>query len=260
MLHLLAKKLIEARQQRLDEFETAIVQQLQETDISGRNLREAIKPQAGGMSAASFYQRMAGLEERGIVEGRWEHIKVGDIPCRQRWYHYTKAPSHADMPAAADTLLEAAEAVLPELRVQELQTGLSELRKEIKRLDSEGLKCSNKCLLAMQAFGMLGFAVGIFGGLGLMVYQNTKLAGISGEILDTNTSIALTLGITAGFTIIGILAGRARGRSVRKELKSLVEERKEKSAQLGEYPDEMLTRAELKIKRKLLAERGLSQQ
>ena len=60
-------------------------------DRSGSRIRELMAEHGVKRTLAAFYQLMARLERDGLVEGRYQQVKVGDQHVTERWYRLTAA-------------------------------------------------------------------------------------------------------------------------------------------------------------------------
>lgn len=59
--------------------------------ISGRELRDLLRARGFRLSLPSFYQFMAGLEDKGLVRGEYRYETIDGTPVRQRWYRHVAA-------------------------------------------------------------------------------------------------------------------------------------------------------------------------
>ncbi len=60
-------------------------------ECSGREIRSQLGDKGVKMSAPSFYQNMARMEDAGLVDGHYEQKVVEGQASRERWYEITQA-------------------------------------------------------------------------------------------------------------------------------------------------------------------------
>jgi DNA-binding PadR family transcriptional regulator len=70
----------------LTHLQFLILSTLVENDRSGRDVRAALETFGAARTAAAFYQKMARLEQAGLVDGWYEQTVVGDQAVTERRY------------------------------------------------------------------------------------------------------------------------------------------------------------------------------
>ena len=71
---------------RLTHLQFFVLSQLLSGAERGRDLRDRLRATGVRQSGPAFYQMMAGLEDRGLVEGRYEQSTTNGQVVRERHY------------------------------------------------------------------------------------------------------------------------------------------------------------------------------
>lgn len=73
-----------------------VLSALLEGELSGRQLRDALKKQGAKKTLAAFYQLMARLEDAGLVTSRSETGRVEGVTITTRYYTITASGERAE--------------------------------------------------------------------------------------------------------------------------------------------------------------------